>query len=182
MDISLDFARMLLEGDQLARADRVEEAVVIYRNLLNLSEISQPELALADARLNWILEAQAAQSVQVVQRSAETPAPSVEAQAETLVNSGKIARAIAIYEKIVADDPSNMLAQERIAELQKQLPEAAPLAEAMADQAASAVQQAIATVGLEDQDLPDDPVEMLELLLGRIKANRRTKSTSSMHV
>lgn len=201
MDISLDFARMLLEGDQLARADRLEQSLVVYRNLVILAGKDPAERMLADARIRRVQLALQQQGVQVVQRTSMDAAPSQQARAEAMANSGDFRGAAGIYEHLVATDPSNSLTVERLDELRAQLtpvehpaatppppvptptpaaplppapaPAPAAVVEQIAQAAQSVVQQAV-TTGDWAKDLPQDPVEMLEEMLRRIRANRRS--------
>ena len=53
----------------------------------------------------------------MVQRSRSDDAMSLEEAAEAAVNQGDLPRAVALYERIVVEAPSNELAKERLAEL-----------------------------------------------------------------
>lgn len=190
MDISLDFARTLIEGDQLARAGRHEQAQVVYLSLGRLPGLDSTERALAESRLQRVQALlDDGSGVEVVTREAEPVPPSDEARAEALANDGDLAGAVAIYAQIVAAAPDNALAQERLGELRAQLAPAEPAVEPeieiddeqpldlvlddAVESAAEAVQQAVATVTDWRGELPEDPVAMLELLLERVRAHRR---------
>lgn len=185
MEIALDFSRMLLEGDQLARTDRLDEATVIYQHILALGSIDRFERALVEARLERVRDEQeerAQPSIRAFEREAEPEVPTAEARAEALVNQGNLAAAIAVYDEIAAVDPGNALVRERVAELRAQLPgaPAAATLAALADQAAQSVRAAVVELGISAGDwrqgLPDDPVILLQTLLDRIQANRRVSA------
>lgn len=167
MEIALDFARMLLEADQLARTDRLDQATVIYQNMMALGGIDRFERALVEARLERVhgeQEERAQPSIQAVDREAEPEVPTAEARAEALVNQGKLAAAIAVYGEIAAVDPGNALVRERLSELRAQLP-SAPVPVAAVALGSSA--------GDWRDGLPADSVILLQTLLERIQANRR---------
>ncbi|MBN2358863.1 MAG: hypothetical protein JXR83_05375 [Deltaproteobacteria bacterium] len=193
MEIALDFARMLLEGDQLARTDRLDEATVIYQHILALGGIDRYERALAETRLERVRSEQterAQPSIQAIEREPEPVVPTAEARAEALVNRGDLAAAIALYDEIAAADPGNALVRERVVELralqreraaerQAEVAASPPAADmsAVAEQAAQSVRAAVVELGIGATDwrqgLPDDPVILLQTLLERIQANRR---------
>ncbi|MFH1810797.1 MAG: hypothetical protein ABIJ09_18790 [Pseudomonadota bacterium] len=186
MNITLDFARTLIEGDQLARSGRHDEALVVYLSLSRLPGLDPTESALASsrlARIRVLVEEQGPDedSLRVVARSPVLEPPSNEARAEVLANSGDLVGAAEIYRQITAADPANALARERLEELEASLPGDA-LADAPVDlvlddvvaTAASAAQHALSAVVDWRGSLPEDPVAMLELLLSRVRSQRRT--------
>jgi len=197
VEISLEFARLLLEADQYAHEGTLGEARAVYQRMLKLDTLDPAERVLVESRLLSIESATAEveESLQVVEREAVGAPPTDEARAETLANEGDLAGAIAIYQTLASAEPENDLAAERLAELRAARAEqdaatgaiaaaAVPVLEPEPDvatpiveKAAETVQAAVAELILDGADwregLPEDPVEMLQALLNRIRANRR---------
>jgi tetratricopeptide (TPR) repeat protein len=171
VEISLDFARLLLEADQHARDDRFDEARGVYDRIAELSDLEAVELALIESRVARLDSAAAPEeeSLRVVERTPESTPPTEEARAEALANDGDIEGAVAIYKELAAAEPENDLVAERLNELSATAP--------VVEQATEAVQAAVTEMVVGGADwreaLPNDPVEMLQLLLERVRANRR---------
>lgn len=221
MDITPEFARLLLEADQLVGQDQPHQAAEKYALLLNQAQLWVQEKKLIEARLDAVQTIQAeraeaeladiqaanetSNAVEVVERDSAQP-PSEEARAETLVNSGDLEAAIAIYTQLADRDGPDSLAAERLTELRDQhqansqaldpapVPESAerlapelqaaerpaqtePAEAALVQQAAGAVQQQLEAEFVDwRRDLPADPVAMLQTLLDRLQHNRRPQA------
>lgn len=86
-----------------------------------LKALQDPRLAQVHARWVDVHRMYKEESARGGARAAEKPeAPkTLQAQAEAAANEGDIQRAIALYEKIVAESPANELAKERLSELRQ---------------------------------------------------------------
>lgn len=125
----------------------------------------------------------------------DQPIATLQAEAEAAANTGKLDVAIALYGKIVAAQPSNELARERLVELQqakgradelsgvaKSAAQPAPAQQAPTQHApgwhqkpttSSAQVQAPVVVQPVAKAAPMDPVAYLETLLVRVEENKR---------
>ena len=146
------------------------------------------ETAKLAARVETATPEAQSDGLKVVERSLPEQSLSQEAKAEALANDGDLQGAVALYQEIVSSDPDNALALERLSELMRALPTQESPAAAASDQAAhdevlvattQRVQEVISeAMGAANwrEDLPKDPVAMLETLLARLKQNRRSQA------
>lgn len=134
MNITSNFARLLLEADQLAEQGDLAQALELVQKMLGLSALWKEELAVVEARQAILTaalseaegEAEAKDislddddAFEIVERDSSAP-PSEEARAESLVNAGDLSGAIAVYAQICAADPDNSLTAERLQDLRRQ--------------------------------------------------------------
>lgn len=141
---------MLTQAERLIRRGELTEASEMLGTLQQHFP-SDPHVAARLAAVRALADPRSAAPGEVSRARIPTgPAP--EEVAESRIAMGDVATGIAIYEKILAKLPNHPRARVRLSELRPAPVAAAPVA----------------------KPLPADPVEMMNALLSRIQANRRS--------
>ncbi|MFZ9886561.1 MAG: hypothetical protein ACO3JL_03570 [Myxococcota bacterium] len=113
--------------------------------------------------------------IRVEARSALEEATSLAEQAESLVNEGELAAGVALYERLVVENPGNELAAERLAELRAAAARDETLAKVASSWGATSPSEESVAVssGAGGPASAHDDVAFLEELLQRVEARRR---------
>jgi colicin import membrane protein len=117
-------------------------------------------------------QAAANEAIQVEARAQADAAMSLEEHAETAANAGDLDKAVALYERIVTEQPTNELARERLAELRAASGRAAEMSGGARPSPAEAA--AVAPGQAAPAAAPVDDVAFLEGLLSRVQERRRS--------